>query len=736
MKKTISLLLAVCILMGMGSFAVAAETPTFAADFASLVEGKALPDALKVLAGSAEVGNGYVDIAQNSIVQINAESAQDFTLEVDFTIVSANEDTRWVSFMYRMTGTGSDPKPYMQMCVRRDASAANGVEIAYKNTGGSWEYNDKAAFSEAISADEKYTAKVIASGENVSQSINGQEVCYTSSALSTDTGGFALQTSSAVLRVYAVRVLEAENIDRQEESDVIRTLYTPQTSMVAAPTVVEVIDSQEKLADLAKAEAPPQAAWFEVLRGNAGVVVNTGKNQPLKVAFTACRNRILPVFEVPDAQSAQALMDYAVQNNESDFLVVSEAADALQVVLEAGLTTVRTGLIVPKDADIAAAARSAHAAGANICVLESATREQTEYLQKRFLSVMLHPGNSTTDSHVRAALDCGANSVVVPVAAEAYGIYASVDADPVFVRRAFVVAHRGMPYVAPENTVEGALEAVKAGADAVECDVYVTKDDQLVVNHNGNISGYTTDSSASRNVEMMTRDELKGYILKSVGKYNNCKFAFLDEFFDALKAYPDVIHVIEIKTSNRDCVRLIKELAEEKGVLDQIVIISFKPQQLVKSREVMPEIGASLLINGPTDPPLEATEAVYQLTQKIRGPLSPDASINSGTVEALRHRGINTNVWTIDSASSMLNQARLGASFITTNTANFSQYMRQAAGALTSDYILSQTTGVPVTRAPEGKIQPPFGLAWWFIPVAGVILVGSVLIAIFFRKKR
>jgi glycerophosphoryl diester phosphodiesterase len=46
-----------------------------------------------------------------------------------------------------------------------------------------------------------------------------------------------------------------------------------------------------------------------------------------------------------------------------------------------------------------------------------------------------------------------------------------------------VIAHRGAPRLARENTVESFSAAVAAGAGAIELDVRRTADDHLVVHH-------------------------------------------------------------------------------------------------------------------------------------------------------------------------------------------------------------------------------------------------------------
>jgi glycerophosphoryl diester phosphodiesterase len=57
--------------------------------------------------------------------------------------------------------------------------------------------------------------------------------------------------------------------------------------------------------------------------------------------------------------------------------------------------------------------------------------------------------------------------------------------------RPVVVAHRGASGPLPEHTMPAYLEAIKEGADFIECDVVVTKDLQLVCRHEPNLNDTT-----------------------------------------------------------------------------------------------------------------------------------------------------------------------------------------------------------------------------------------------------
>lgn len=471
---------------------------------------------------------------------------------------------------------------------------------------------------------------------------------------------------------------EAPAQEKEILPDVIRSVYEPETALIAPPTVIERIDTDEKLLALQEA-APTQAAWFTVSDDEKNTVQVGPNRYTLADVFEACYGRVIPVFELTSVEAAANLQALSKTGRTTDFLV---AASDPAILAEISLTGVRKGLITDKK--YAECAQAVHAAGADIAVVSDCSREEAEYLQLRFISVMLRP-DGQTDAAVRSALDCGANQVVVDEHAAAYALYASVKNEPEFVRRPFIVAHQGLPGYAPGNSVESFIEAVNAGADVVECDVYVTADEQLLISHDEDLRGTTQKGDTL--VESLTREELKAYTLEVVGEYTEAKFAFLDEFFDLMQGN-DVLLIIEIKTENPNCIRLIRQLAVEKGMLDRINIISFSEEQIKSARELMCEVGASLVVNVGTNPADKLLRSFYQQTGGFDGAYSPNDNFTGEGVRAFQHRGILVNLWTVDGEKDMLSAAQTGITFLTTNTTMYRQIIDQNTENMRSSALL------------------------------------------------
>ena len=72
----------------------------------------------------------------------------------------------------------------------------------------------------------------------------------------------------------------------------------------------------------------------------------------------------------------------------------------------------------------------------------------------------------------------------------------------------FVWAHRGASGYAPENTLAAFQKAVDLGADGVELDIQLTKDDQIVVIHDETIDR-TSDGKGW--IKDYTLEELRAF---------------------------------------------------------------------------------------------------------------------------------------------------------------------------------------------------------------------------------
>src|SRR6187397_2927566 len=84
-----------------------------------------------------------------------------------------------------------------------------------------------------------------------------------------------------------------------------------------------------------------------------------------------------------------------------------------------------------------------------------------------------------------------------------------------------VIAHRGAPRQARENTVESFRAAIEAGAGAIELDVRRTADDALVVHHDPVLAD-------GRPLAACRRDELPAHIPRMTVALDTCVGTIVD----------------------------------------------------------------------------------------------------------------------------------------------------------------------------------------------------------------
>ena len=97
-----------------------------------------------------------------------------------------------------------------------------------------------------------------------------------------------------------------------------------------------------------------------------------------------------------------------------------------------------------------------------------------------------------------------------------------------------IIAHRGASAVAPENTLAAFTTAVSMGADAIEMDVKLTSDKEVVVMHDSSVNRTTNGTGE---VKSLTFKEIKMLDAgsKFSSRYSGEKIPSLREICEKLK---------------------------------------------------------------------------------------------------------------------------------------------------------------------------------------------------------
>ena len=232
-----------------------------------------------------------------------------------------------------------------------------------------------------------------------------------------------------------------------------------------------------------------------------------------------------------------------------------------------------------------------------------------------------------------------------------------------------IIGHRGASREAPENTLASAKRAWELGADAVEVDVYLSRDGRIVVIHDR--------STARTGSEDMIVAETDAETLRTldVGSWKSPEFAgeripFLEEVIATIPENGRLL--VEIKCGP-EIIPVLKKVVGESGKRSSITVIGFGYETVVRCKEAMPSIPAFWVCGTAKDErtgdfiPHPAT-----LVEKVKngGLDGIDVEFHGITgefVEAVKSAGLGLYTWTVNDLDECRKLTELGVDGITTD---------------------------------------------------------------------
>ncbi|MCA0970177.1 glycerophosphodiester phosphodiesterase [Halobacillus litoralis] len=163
-------------------------------------------------------------------------------------------------------------------------------------------------------------------------------------------------------------------------------------------------------------------------------------------------------------------------------------------------------------------------------------------------------------------------------------------------KNTLIFAHRGASKLAPENTMPAFELAQASGAEGIETDVQLTKDNIPVLIHDENLRRTTNGTGF---VQDYTYDELSRLDAGSwfSSEFSNTPIVTLDEFLRWFKEQKMLLN-IELKTNvieYKHIESIVYENLKNRQVLDRTVISSFNADSLVRMHEINPAVRTAFL---------------------------------------------------------------------------------------------------------------------------------------------
>lgn len=433
--------------------------------------------------------------------------------------------------------------------------------------------------------------------------------------------------------------------------------------------------------------APPETA--RLLAGHvrpATVIIPVGDDdaelKALEAAIDAVGSRAIPALRVEGEATADRVGQWLGDFGTCDAFVISRDPALVRRVREAcplvrGIVDFR-GNDLWSDDDrrraLLEVRRRTNGALARIALLPGsvADRASVAWLQRLLITTWVHdepqpgvPGVVGTAALVAS----GANGIVTAEPERVVRFLATFPPDePTLARRPLVIGHRGVPALAPENTLEGARLAYDHGADMIENDIHLSEDGILVVHHDDDL-GRTVDGGGAiaqhRSTELARMPANRGF----EAEYPDARIPTLAGYFEEFSS-SDVVHVVEIKSRDGAAVDALVALIREHGVEDQVVVISFHREQIMHLQRLLPGMSVGYLTGGQVDE-TEIPESLKRVLEDVQ-PLSTTYNpalfgIGHAFLRAAAHRGITVWPWTFRDRDAFVDMFLAGASGLTTD---------------------------------------------------------------------
>ena len=246
--------------------------------------------------------------------------------------------------------------------------------------------------------------------------------------------------------------------------------------------------------------------------------------------------------------------------------------------------------------------------------------------------------------------------------------------------RPLVIAHQGGDGVWPGNTMYAFEQAVEIGADVLEMDAHITRDDQIVLMHDEEVDR-TTDGIGV--IEEMTVEEIQQ--LDAAYRWSNDDgktFPFrgqgiqvptLEELF---LIFPQMRYLIEIKLTQNPIDKPLCDLIRKHNMQDKVVIASFHDEAMKNFRSTCPEVATSAsrgevtafvllgkaFLSGLTVPQYESIQPPYDPQESMNIPIMTERFVREAHA-----KNIAVEPWTVDNPELMKQYIEWGVDGIITD---------------------------------------------------------------------
>ncbi|MUV37093.1 Glycerophosphodiester phosphodiesterase [Lentibacillus sp. JNUCC-1] len=603
-----------------------------------------MPENWNVIQGNAEVTDSKLlltspNISNPSRVLIPMpKGTGDYVFEADMTFKSAVNDARWASLMYRVQ---NEDYPYYQFAVRRGTSALNGLEFAIRTESNSWNVPEKTFYPEDFQYGDTHRLKVIVKDNRVQHFVNGQLVIDTDLADTWYEGDLGFQVSGATVEFDNVLVkTRTEDLPPMEDNNAFLP-DEPETNMLNAPTVISSYIPNE----ISQLEGVSSTLLPAELNESGDISVG---DQLLTDLLDEIRGKFIPVIKVEDVNAVPGVIDVLDSASINDAHVLSSNLDIIREIKEAH-PTVRGTVLYEKNHlnkhDLQKLVEDANLTNSMTVALPEKliTTDTVHFFHARAIAVW------GIGDDIHSLIHNGVDGIVTSSPSSTVNAFSQYP-EKTLVQRPIVVAHRGVPSLAPENTMAGYNLAYDLGADLIETDIQQTKDGHLIIMHDSTVNRTTNGTGKVSDLTLNEIRQLDAGIIFGPD-FEGEKVPTFKEFLDGFKK-KDVVLLVELKADNIE--EAVLQEIKDAGIEDKVVLQSFSVEHVKKFREIAPEMSVGYLYSSSVaatpEARVEDAQQMMNYATAIGARLnSSHRSLSEESVTYLRQRGMISMHWTFRS---------------------------------------------------------------------------------------
>lgn len=227
-----------------------------------------------------------------------------------------------------------------------------------------------------------------------------------------------------------------------------------------------------------------------------------------------------------------------------------------------------------------------------------------------------------------------------------------------------IIAHRGASYTAPENTVAAANLAWQLGSDAVECDIHLSADGKIMVNHDATTKRTSGKDFVIKNTAAAELRKLDVGSFKQ-DSFKGEKIPFLEELIATVSSGKEL--VVEIKCGP-EVIPPLRELVDNSNKDIRFTFIAFDFNTISLTKKTFPENQCYWLCS---DPDLLKQNISLVTDAGLNGVSLHYGLINEEVATEVRNLGLELLTWTVDDSEIARRMVELGVVAVTTNRPDY-----------------------------------------------------------------